>query len=796
MRLAAAIACGLFVGCARPSAPVAPAQPNPVTPACAVAPLEKAHTLREDGRLLRAERLVLRTLLACEAPALRSLATTLATTLGRVTPAPPDADAVARAHVRFLLAVAAGERGDHVRARTLFLEAAALAPPHGDALFGAGLAARALGEEPAARALIDRARVALERDGGARAHLDHHDGLDAPLVAARFVGDASLLALASGGEVTLFAGPERRRVRRFTGPATVRALAADAHVVVTAAADGAVRAFDVKTGRPSVVTHHVGDALAVDLSTTGVVASGGTDHVVRLTRLDGASVGALVGHTQAVTAVAFSPDGTQLATAGRDRTVRLWDVSSEKLLRVLTNPGAVQALAWAPKGHLLATASSEPVVRVWDAGTGWPVATLTGHAERATSLAFAPDGRTLASASADHTVRLWDPAAAFALRKTLEGHTGPVLAVAFDPGSSALVSASSDRTAVTWSPWTGAHLGLVTDHVTPIHGLAYASDGTLAAASADASVRVLSPAGASLTTLEGHVLGVLAVAFSADGKRLVSGGEDDAVRLWDPVAGTALGKIGRHKGAVTAVAFTGTGEPLSVGRDGLLVRYPPGKKPIVVRADKHPLTALTLAGGTYVTASDAGVSEPWPVSTPTHALAPLPGGGLAAGHASGAITLFDAGYAHAHDLFGHGEPVRALAVDPIKGWLASGGDDGLVRLWNLVDHSALAADKIHPRGVRALAFSPEGRLASAGDDGVVLVRAGARRLFALHPIGGEPAGFAVTDDGHVQIYGDATRRFLTCAIGPIHHPLALCEEEVVVPDLVRRVLAGDQSYAD
>lgn len=782
----------VVVGCAaatpRPGPPT-PASAAPVA-ACALAPLAAATALEGEGRLLRAERTLRAAEKTCADPHLAAATTALAATLGR-TPGPKvDAAARAAARARVTLAVAAGLRGDHDKALALFLEAAALAPPHGDALFGAGLASRALGREAAARALLDRARVALEAEGGARARLEVDDGLDAPVVGARFLGD-DVLALAAGADVVLRAGPERRRVRRLRGSATVRALAGDAQVLVTAGADGVVRAFDVAGGLARGVCRHEGDALAVDRTAAGLVASGGTDRVVRLTRDDGVAVGTLVGHTQPITALAFSPDGRLLASAGRDRTVRLWDVATRVVVRVLPNPGAVLALAWSPTGHLLATATTDRTVRVYDPSTGWPVATLAGHAEHALALAFAPDGRTLASGSADHTVRLWDVATSFALRKTLEGHTAPVLALAFDPAASSLVSAGSDRTAVLWSPTTGAHQGLVTEHTSATHALAFAPDGALAVGSADATIRLLGPKGAALRTLEGHVLSVSTVAFSADGKRLVSGGEDDAVRLWDATSGAALGKIGKHVGAVTSVGFTGVGEPLSAGRDGRLLRHPHGKKAVLVRKEAGPIAALAVAGDTYATASEVGVSTPWAApSTSTLALAALPGGGLAAGDAGGAVRLFGADYAHAYDLFGHTGAVRSLAVDPTHGWLASASDDGFVRLWDLVEHAPLAADRLHPRGARAVAFSPDGLLASGGEDGVVWVRRGGKRLFSLHAIGGEPTGFAVTDGGRVQLFGDEARRFLTCAIGPVEHPLALCEEEVVVPDLVARTLAG------
>ena len=117
----------------------------------------------------------------------------------------------------------------------------------------------------------------------------------------------------------------------------------------------------------------------------------------------------LEGHTSWVSAVAFSPGGSLLASASHDETVRLWDVKTGREVQKLDgHTGSVSAVAFSPGGSLLASASHDETVRLWDVKTGREVQKLDGHTDWVSAVAFSPGGSLLASASHDKTVRLWD----------------------------------------------------------------------------------------------------------------------------------------------------------------------------------------------------------------------------------------------------------------------------------------------------------------------------------------------------------------------------------------------------
>ncbi|MEK7684156.1 MAG: WD40 repeat domain-containing protein, partial [Verrucomicrobiota bacterium] len=244
-------------------------------------------------------------------------------------------------------------------------------------------------------------------------------------------------------------------ITRLQGSLGPVALSSDGRTLI-AAAGTKLKLLDAATQWEQPLLEDSDGIYAVVLSPkrTNILAAAsqtGETHTIKLWDLASRQLLAtLTGHTETITAIAFSPDGKLLASASWDDTVRLWNVESKNPQpRVLTKYyDAALCLAFSPDGKYLVTSGSpqgsESPIRIFDLVTEAEVKPqLEGHISWVYALAFSPDGRQLASAGGESTIFVWD----FAARKLLDqlaGHGGQIRTLAFSPDGQRLVSGGVD----------------------------------------------------------------------------------------------------------------------------------------------------------------------------------------------------------------------------------------------------------------------------------------------------------------------------------------------------------------
>jgi WD40 repeat protein len=270
--------------------------------------------------------------------------------------------------------------------------------------------------------------------------------------------------------------------------------------------------------------------------------------------------------------VEFSPDDRSIAV-GASFGVYLLDARTLEKQAFIPTQTLVRSLAFSPDGSLIASGQYENDIHIWRTSDGSLYRTLPGHQGWVRSLAFSPDGNILASISDDDTLRLWNMVDGSSIRVIREGLKG-VRTLAISPDGILLAAGLMNGEIRLWRIEDGSPAGILYGHTDWVRALAFSPNGSfLASGGFDKTVRIWSVADkALLHTMQGHAASVLSVAFSPDGQTIASGSVDQSIRIWQATSGKLLHVLTGPKDFVFSVAYSHDGTQLAVGSEDNAVR--------------------------------------------------------------------------------------------------------------------------------------------------------------------------------------------------------------------------------
>ena len=248
----------------------------------------------------------------------------------------------------------------------------------------------------------------------------------------------------------------------------------------------------------------------------------------------------IASHERWVTSLAYSADGSILATVGgaslqyRPGDVKLWDTSNGKLIASLEGHSSnVWSVAFSPDGKTLVSSGYDGKVILWSVDEKKSIATLEKHKGWCRAVAFHPEGSHFATAGEDGTVVIWETAGQKEV-KEIKAHESAVYGLEFSPDGKTLATASTDKTVKLFDWETGKENAKLEGHKDAVWDVAYSKDGSLiATCGADRKIKLWDAKGVSKTTLEGHKDWVSSIAFSPDGKQLAAADYGRTVKLWN-----------------------------------------------------------------------------------------------------------------------------------------------------------------------------------------------------------------------------------------------------------------------